>query len=120
MAGFLRIFSQCVERMVSGSSRGSPSLSGAFTSRPLNGPPLASPTVKAAEANFAVVIAHGADVARHRPAALAHMVAYFRAVQAVNDLLHTHGMRQPAAQLTGVHRAAELVGLRLPGVQESQ
>lgn len=117
MAGLLRTYSQCVNRMVPWSAPDPPSLSGAFTSQPLKRSPLETPTIKGVEANFAVVRTHAAQVARDKPTALAHMVAYFRVVQTLNDLLLTHGMAAPTTQLTDVRRAAELVGLRLPDIQ---
>lgn len=120
MAALLRTFSQCVDRMVSRRAADSASLSGAFPFQRLSNPPSAGPTVKAVEANFAVVTAHAADVARDSPTALAHTVAYFRAVQTLNDLLHTHGMPAPTTRLADVHRAAELVGLCLPDIQGSK
>lgn len=66
------------------------------------------------EDNLAVIAKNAADVAAVQPEALAHIVAYGRAVQTANALLQKYAANVPTAPLEDVKRAAGLVGFRLP------
>lgn len=79
-----------------------------------------SPAVKSVEANVALVSTHAADIAQDNPWALAHMVAYFREMQSLNDLLYQHGVGASTASSGDLTKAAGLVGLRLPSVNGSK
>lgn len=110
-----------MEQMVRSNPAAYPSCPPGFvSSSSQRGYPSPRAAAKTGRGNLAVVTSNAAEVAQENPAALAHLVAYFRAVQSANKLLDQYGVGAPKDQSGAVQKTAELVGLRLPAVADNK
>ncbi|KAL8425668.1 hypothetical protein Efla_003988 [Eimeria flavescens] len=120
MTTLLRAFRGCLERLRYQKLTPTATLPGEASSEGLHeGNQMPISAAKVAEADMTMIDSHASNLSRENPSALAHLVAYFREVQRVNDLLHQHGVGAPSKPLKDLQKTAELVGLRLP-VQPGQ
>ncbi|OEH77257.1 hypothetical protein cyc_01341 [Cyclospora cayetanensis] len=114
MAELVRCFRESLQRMVCRQICDSPTSSRVHASQPDSSLLLPSSAAKAVDQTITTIANQIAGVATENPAALAHLVAYFRVVQSVDTLYQKHEKAAPAMGVHDVQKAAKLVGLRLP------
>lgn len=77
-----------------------------------SGPP--SSVEDATEENVDCVASHAFALAGQNPAAVAHLIAYFRVVESVDSLNQKYVVAGKKDGQGSIQRAAKLAGLRLP------